>query len=409
MKPFPFLNGIKKLHSFTLENLEYVTEKSILVKLSDLLLDFQRIIDASLIKSVFEKIIKVFDTMDHFKVETAALSLKWNVELDFADTSDQFRDLWSGYDSIDFDFMIPRIIEKCTVDSYKYLLGLHIDKLLSDASAIRNQDENDDTLGCLHTLDIFIKSCLSSWKPDLNHSWSTIIELLGNIVQSSSRLKVVKKCTQICIHVIKTISFELSSSQISLLFLFLESIHGNRKLQPKDPRELFDIIYEMLYCIIRYRREEMLNQIPHYISNISFLVDAFKSISTVFKDDKQFHSHSIYPLSYSSLGSDAAQGISRLLFQMSQKPSINDKEDWMKPFGKHSCFLVIKFLSLPATTKQTMGEEWKRSIFACLDVCDDHGRNMILANLDGSLQSLRPIFKTIVSEWERNHRYHGKA
>lgn len=49
--------------------------------------------------------------------------------------------------------------------------------------------------------------------------------------------------------------------------------------------------------------------------------------------------------------------------------------------------------------------QWKAAIFALLDLTDEWGRGTILSSMD----AYRPIYKSVVFEWESSHKYKGNA
>lgn len=156
--------------------------------------------------------------------------------------------------------------------------------------------------------------------------------------------------------------------------------------------QVFDGIYQLLYSIIRYRKQELLALIPIFFGNISSLVSCFTKVETKRKD-----LYCLTPLPPCSLPSEYRHKITRLLEQITHKREDNDS---IKPFAKHIPFLISKILYSGNVN------EWKYCLFVCLDCCDDYGRNMVLAQLD---IGTREVYKRIVTEWEREHRYTGNA
>lgn len=200
----------------------------------------------------------------------------------------------------------------------------------------------------------------------------------------------------------------------------LQTNKSSSILQKQIPRVLdcFDLVYNLLYAILRHRREEMVNLIPQFFSSISMLIECFTSPGTL------FHSHagsfrktfsgrvSMRPLALvAPLSSSYSKQITRLFLQMTVKAASysNTNFNSVKPFAKYVPFFLTNLLAIPTSTRWNItSDEWKEWCFVCLDLCDDHGRDMVLASLNhGSLLGMRVIYKNVVSEWEKNHRYKG--
>jgi hypothetical protein len=192
----------------------------------------------------------------------------------------------------------------------------------------------------------------------------------------------------------------------------LSSLNSNVNISKESNAiVLFDVMYELLYSVIRHRRDEMLHLISLFFSSISCLLDCFVSKGSKF-GDRLFKQLAVEPFALIyPLRPTHAKQLTRLLVQMSQKglTSENQKVYSTKAFAKYAPFLVLRLLSIQSASKSNLGDEWQLCCFACLDSCDDHGRSMILASLNGPMTPLRAIFKSLVSDWEKQHRYQGKA
>jgi hypothetical protein len=179
--------------------------------------------------------------------------------------------------------------------------------------------------------------------------------------------------------------FDHSISQTSLILSLATAVEANT-LQVGE--KVFDLICGLLYTVIRYRREELLNLIPIFFGIIENLIGCFQTANKYTKLYK--------PSSLNTNKELDKTKVVRILDQLSVKTG--DK-DLVKPFAKHAPFLISKILKGGVM-------EWKMGVFKILDVCDDFGRGMLLAQLD---VGTREVYKRVVQEWESSHRYTGKA
>lgn len=180
--------------------------------------------------------------------------------------------------------------------------------------------------------------------------------------------------------------------------------------------ECFDMVYTILYAILRHRREEMIHLIPLFFAYISALVECFTSSDGLAHNPNEGHNKifsgkvSMRPMAFCCpVPCSSSKQITRLFLQMTVKSihsTTNPKFHSIKPFSKYVPFLLTRLVSLPITTRWNIStQEWKEWCFVCLDLCDDHGRDMVLASL--SLTGSRVVYKNLVGDWEKNHRYKG--
>jgi hypothetical protein len=127
------------------------------------------------------------------------------------------------------------------------------------------------------------------------------------------------------------------------------------------------------------------------------------------------------------LGPDQAHLFSQILMSMTQKPSLANEtqttletsqgrdiktqsRQFIKPFSKHAPFLLVTFCHVQASKRPFQTEcrkELSLGLYSLLDLCNDHGRSFVLAALDANGGG-RPIFKALVSDWEKDHRFKGE-
>ncbi|KAI9204356.1 Urb2/Npa2 family-domain-containing protein [Polychytrium aggregatum] len=84
----------------------------------------------------------------------------------------------------------------------------------------------------------------------------------------------------------------------------------------------------------------------------------------------------------------------------------------VKPFSKHVAFLLAEFISIQTSSRPIhprRKHDIVQGIYALLDLCGEHGREMMLAAADSLGSGGRDLFKSLVSEWEKSHRFKGKV
>ena len=196
------------------------------------------------------------------------------------------------------------------------------------------------------------------------------------------------------------------------------SFQTNQKFLQKQSHQIldcFNMVYNVLYAILRHRREEMIQLIPSFFVCISSLFECFTSPDILTHSTGRYNKNFSGKISMRPLASccpipvSFSKLISRLFLQMTVKsnPTSDPKFNSIKPFAKYVPFLLTQLLALPTSTRWNIStDEWKSWCFVCLDLCDDHGRDMVLSSLNqGSLIGLRVIYKNLVGDWENNHRH----
>jgi hypothetical protein len=369
----------------------------------------QYIDDSSQLNATLEKIERRLGNDLKFQSMVSLLYLKWSnnfQSIPHERWDDLFAKIWCDYNAEAFGLALSRFVLNTTADTFHRLLRVHLEKLKSSSCMIGKGVELAMIPVYLDSMLVCLKYCLSAWKVRFSEEWSDLLSIISRICRISPEFSQIQVCIRIALHLITTNSFEMKPAQLSLFFDILCSLqeNGELHLSESDSLMLFESYYQILYSLARYRREGLLRLIPLYLQHITVMINCFApSQDTLGKP--------LIALATVQHGSQPAKLIPRLIFQLSQKPVSGDGEkiDMVKPFSKHVPFFITQLLHLPSSLKQILGEEYKLALFGCLDVCDDFGRNMVLAALDGPLQALRPVYKAVVGEWEKEHRYHGKA
>lgn len=153
----------------------------------------------------------------------------------------------------------------------------------------------------------------------------------------------------------------------------------------------FDLVYNLLYAIIKHRQVELLSLVPQFNQILSSLLDCFV-LETKNKRgvDKLYKSHSLGLITEDNIS--YFKKVVRILDQMNGKP-----------FAKYAPFMLARLLHL--NLRNEVREEWRYACFACLDSCDDFGKMYLMKALGNSLMA---VYKGILSDYE-GWKYKGKA
>ncbi|CAG8792650.1 8893_t:CDS:2, partial [Racocetra persica] len=104
----------------------------------------------------------------------------------------------------------------------------------------------------------------------------------------------------------------------------------------------------------------------------------------------------------------SANSFTRLLTMISQKDSLNKshkkKAISTRPFIKHVPCLIVEYLKVQTEgfLELAIKESLRPGVYALLDLCDKHERDMIMVTLDYAGKSL---FKTLWTEYNKDWKY----
>lgn len=204
---------------------------------------------------------------------------------------------------------------------------------------------------------------------------------------------------------------------------------------PSSAAEVFDVVYRLLIALIRFRKEQLVDVIPAFVGLVKDLLFCFRADSSTAHATRTTTSAPFLPDPFPLLSHHAplpescADNLSRLFIAIGQKstgatstPSnpatttttpnaATATAKTVKPFSKHAPFLVASIVQIQTSLRPFSAASkvaLLEGIYALLDVCEDHGREAVLAGLDANGGG-RVVFKALVSDWEKHHRYTGKA
>ncbi|TPX72686.1 hypothetical protein SpCBS45565_g00076 [Spizellomyces sp. 'palustris'] len=213
---------------------------------------------------------------------------------------------------------------------------------------------------------------------------------------------------------------------------------------PDEALQLFDAVYRLLLGLLRSRKELVVEVIPCFTGVLKEIFACFRirpridtpgprlnrnSTNGAHKVQSQYETPSLLAR-YAPLPVTCAENLSRLLVAVGQKAltrkhAAGNRTDGsimttrigtsasttVKPFSKHVPFLLSTIVHIQSSARPftpAAKAALMEGVYALLDLCGDHGRDAVLAGLDAHGGG-RPLFKALVGDWEKYHRFTGKV
>ncbi|KAI8849416.1 Urb2/Npa2 family-domain-containing protein [Chytridium lagenaria] len=186
--------------------------------------------------------------------------------------------------------------------------------------------------------------------------------------------------------------------------------------------KIFEILCRLLQSVLTHRRQSIIHLIPGVCSLVSTLMECLAENEIL---DPSLSTSGPLRARLSGLDIDKkvslARTLSRVLQKFSQKQGVHAGEglsgstSQMKPFSKHAPFLISKFVSIHASKRQYSSAVYDallEGLYSVIDICDDFGRESVLANLDlpGTGQKgAKLLYKKLTSSWKEAARNRNKV
>ena len=342
-------------------------------RMNDSLLNlFQRLLPLTLEndkKNLLSHFINEFvDNRNHSKDTRAKLfccTCEWIHELDSTDSKKMLSQIHSLLDSS----IVSQACISLSFDAQKYIANEILTR-------IHESKECHLLFLCLHLQILWNESVFTK-----------LLNQLFLFVSKSNEEFIIEILSSLTL-VIKEKNVILTPLHVSLIMTFLSNI---KEFTPMNAN-VFKTKTILLNAIVRHQREALIQVIPSFIQVLRELLQNFK-----FQSLEAFH-------------------YSQILSSMTQKPSREYLDStlgtlnasFVKPFSKYVPFLVLEFMTIQSSCTPFEGQvkaELIQGMFSLLDCCHEHGHDYILCQLNGGA---RPLFKNLISEWERCHCYKGK-
>ncbi|KAK9766894.1 hypothetical protein K7432_003683 [Basidiobolus ranarum] len=200
----------------------------------------------------------------------------------------------------------------------------------------------------------------------------------------------------------------------------------NRLREPLDEtkaNQIFDGIYHVLLSLVKSRREQLSEIFPNLTGVLGPLFYCFVTEHQTVSRRQQSKSQNNYgktkPFSvittFAPLSDLTAQNFARLITTLCTRPTNQagkpSTSTFLKAFGKHAPYLIAEYLSIQTNPTASISKLSVRNaivpgLYALLDLCGEHERDMVMVTLDLTGKSL---FKSLYSDYLQYHKYTGKA
>jgi uncharacterized protein YqiB (DUF1249 family) len=199
-------------------------------------------------------------------------------------------------------------------------------------------------------------------------------------------------------------------------------------ISKQDANDIFEGIYRVLAGILKNRRQQLVQVITPFTAILETLLHCFRSLHPSVavstrkrkQDNKKRHMQDLpLPLltDHAPLSEICAHNYARLLEGLGDQSASNTanttagkSHNLAKAFSKHSPYILAEYLNIqsnPISTISlpTLKLALRPGLFALLDICGEHERDMLMAAIDTSQKML---LKTMHTEWSKTHRYTGR-
>lgn len=199
-------------------------------------------------------------------------------------------------------------------------------------------------------------------------------------------------------------------------------------MSKQDANQVFESIYKVLSGILKNRRQQLVQVITPFTATLEDLLHCFRSLHPSVavstrkrKQDSKKRQLQDQPFSlltdHAPLSEMCAHNYARLLEGLGDQSASNTantttgkSHNLAKAFSKHSPYILAEYLSIQSNPISTISQPTLKSalrpgLFALLDICGEHERDMLMASIDTSQKML---LKTLHTEWSKTHRYTGR-
>eukprot|EP00842_Homolaphlyctis_polyrhiza_P002315 jgi/Hompol1/3084/HPOL_001559-RA len=363
---------------------------------------------------------------------------------------------------------------------YNRIAKLHKVRLQASVEAmITSADlEPNNLCGLLRFTGILLTTKLANdvSRKAMLGSLAMVLSLCAKAAERSQSLSTVVSIMELANAIVSERHLTLYVNDISLVIGIVQATGCNASAKGESHERLavFDLIHRLLLDLLRLHREEVIALIPVFTAPLCSLLGVFRdklqagtarvhrrnradnTLGTISMEPEQYSRELGFATSSnrSVFGQDAmpifaeiaplpvscAANLSRVMIAMSQKPNVfesastnassSDKSQLaidltsqyaktVQPFSKHAPFLLSRILAIQVSSQafpSTIKEALREGVYALLDMCNEYGRNAVLAaglgdgsGSNGGNNSARYIFKDFVAAWEKEHKYAGKT
>ncbi|KND01600.1 uncharacterized protein SPPG_03398 [Spizellomyces punctatus DAOM BR117] len=365
---------------------------------------------------------------------------------------------------------LSSLVRDTSQKQYTELLACHLDRLEGEPASLAVSIEKN-TLPSRYEDTTLLVRCLSLvingdnrevGRGLVRKELPRILVKLSQIIQVTTSVETALEILQLLTQIVADKFLSLRHSDVALILHSVAAVISTssplqttmppvtvdathpESVGPPEALQLFDAVYRLLLGLLRSRKDLVVEVIPCFTGVLKELFACFRirpridapaprlnrnSTNSAHKFPSQFETPSLLAR-YAPLPVTCAENLSRLLVAIGQKAltrkhAAGNRTDGgitmttmgtsasttVKPFSKHVPFLLSTIVHIQSSARPftpAAKSALMEGVYALLDLCGDHGRDAVLAGLDAHGGG-RPLFKALVGDWEKYHRFTGKV
>jgi len=334
------------------------------------------------------------------------------------------------------DTAFTSLVQTLPNDQFKDVLDCILQKAnLDGQSEERSLKLTAKTETLLHFMWLLLDNCSADQRKLLREDISAVIMMISNIMDRAVSHGVLKQSLVLLADIVNDQNMGLRSYDISLVLTGITQLRSpslpsriTTSMSKQDANQVFESIYKVLSGILKNRRQQLVQVITPFTATLEDLLHCFRSLHPSVavstrkrKQDSKKRQLQDQPFSlltdHAPLSEMCAHNYARLLEGLGDQSASNTantttgkSHNLAKAFSKHSPYILAEYLSIQSNPISTISQPTLKSalrpgLFALLDICGEHERDMLMASIDTSQKML---LKTLHTEWSKTHRYTGR-
>ncbi|RUS17322.1 Urb2/Npa2 family-domain-containing protein [Endogone sp. FLAS-F59071] len=277
-------------------------------------------------------------------------------------------------------------------------------------------------------------------KRQIKRSFPAFISNLCMIMETTGSMHIVLQVLDLLAYICHDKAFDLRAFDVGMVLscvIQLISATAPDRLQSSPltqatAADLFDAIYKLLISLLSFHRQQLVQVIPSFVAIVQAMFHCFKSThpslaNTRRKVDRhkntnsrKSHHHDPFPLlsSVAPLRESCAYNFARLLSALAQRSNTTvsssatavSAASSFAAFSKHAPYLLTEYLAIQTSPVSSISRAQLKAallpgLYALLDLCSEHERDMVMANQDAAGKAL---LKGLYTDYVRYHKYTGR-
>ncbi|OZJ04463.1 hypothetical protein BZG36_02806 [Bifiguratus adelaidae] len=333
----------------------------------------------------------------------------------------------SGRDQVILGSVVEKVVPALPIDDIEACF-----KSVLDFAANTAHTDTDRSIG-LWLLSFIITKSTEDQKRKLRTHVSKVCMFIAESTLQTASTHVLQLAFDLAAAMCAVRAWRLRASEISHMLGAICNISAAPTRLDASATQvsdnIFNAIYRLLFNISNYHRAILLECLPLFVSILQRLFHCFKSIhpnlaQTKAKNTKTKNTHAhvevFFALFDVPLSVPCAHHFARLLVSLSQKPISAYTNDAttahliatssFKAFSKHALYLLAEYFSIQIHPIATISQPDLKAalqpgLYALLDLCGEHEREALMANLDSAGKVL---FRNLYSDYLKHHKYTGR-